>query len=90
MGTPFAVAYHKDALAALRGIDQKRIRQRIIKKIAALADDARPPGCAKMHGVEDGTGEVYRIRSGDYRVIYVIRGAQIVVLDIGNRKDIYR
>jgi mRNA interferase RelE/StbE len=90
MGTVFAVAYHEDALAALRGIDSKKIRRQIVNKIATLQDNAKPPGCVKMQGVEDATGEVYRLRSGDYRVIYLIRPTEIIVLDIGHRKDIYR
>ena len=39
----------------------------------------------------DGTHHVYRIRSGHYRILYSIRdGSNIIVLDIGHRRDIYR
>ncbi len=55
--------------------------------IRALASDPRPAGCIKLTG-RDG----WRIRVGDYRVIYEIHDADAVVnvLDVGPRSDIYR
>jgi mRNA-degrading endonuclease RelE of RelBE toxin-antitoxin system len=49
----------------LRGQDQARIEA----KIDALADDPRPPGCEPVKAATRGT---YRVRVGDYRVIYTI------------------
>lgn len=62
------------------------IRDRIIIKVKALATDPRPPGCKKLMGREG-----YRIRIGDYRVIYLIEDGKLTVLviDVGDRKDIY-
>ncbi|QEH41120.1 type II toxin-antitoxin system RelE/ParE family toxin [Chitinophaga sp. XS-30] len=62
------------------------IRDRIIAKVKALVTDPRPPGCKKLMGREG-----YRIRVGDYRVIYLIEDEKLIVLvvDVGNRKDIY-
>lgn len=42
--------------------------------------------------MRDGEDQVYRVRSGDYRILYVVRGNphQIVVLDIDHRRDVYR
>jgi mRNA interferase RelE/StbE len=90
MGNSLTVSYHKNALKALSEIDSKKVRQQIVNKIGGLQENGKPQGCAKMQGVEDETGEVYRLRSGDYRIIYLIRPTEIVVLDIGHRKDIYR
>lgn len=90
MGTLFAVAYSEGALASLRGIEPKKIRQQIVKKIAALANDPKPPGCCKVQGMTNGSDEVYRIRSGDYRALYALRDTEVLVLDIGHRKDVYR
>ena len=61
---------------------------RIAPKIEALADEPRPPGVKKLAGEE----ELYRIRVGDYRVIYAIEDAELVVLVVmvGDRKDVYR
>ena len=71
------------ALSALPQRDFERIRDAIF----ALADDPRPPGCAKLSG-----REAWRIRVGQYRVIYEIDDANriVTVLDIGHRRDVYR
>ncbi len=91
MSTLLSIAYSEAALASLRVIEPKKVRQQIVKKIAALAGDPKPPGCVKVQGMTDGAEEVYRIRSGDYRALYVVRGdSEIIVLDIGHRKDVYR
>ena len=60
---------------------------RICDAIDDLANDPRPPACVKLRG-----GAGWRIRVGDYRVIYdVDDDAQIVtVLRVGHRRDVYR
>ncbi len=91
MGTLLAIAYHKDALESLRAVEPKKIRQQIMKRIEGLATDPKPQGCAKVLGMSEGGAEVYRIRQGDFRVLYSIHGdTEIVILDIGHRKDVYR
>ena len=59
----------------------------IINTIAKLADEPRPVGCKKLNG-RDG----YRIRQGDYRIIYDIFDKQLVVdvIKIAHRKDVYQ
>ncbi|MCJ7565251.1 MAG: type II toxin-antitoxin system RelE/ParE family toxin [Candidatus Aminicenantes bacterium] len=59
---------------------------RILKKIRALSKDARPPGCLKLTD-EDG----YRIRTGDYRILYRIDDAlkRIYIYRIKHRIDVY-
>ncbi len=59
---------------------------RIIKAIYALGANPRPHGFKKLSG-RDG----YRIRIGDYRVIYLIEDAvlKVFVIEIGHRKEIY-
>jgi mRNA interferase RelE/StbE len=61
---------------------------RVDAAILGLADDQHPPGSKKLKGTED----LYRIRVGDYRVIYTIESKRLVVLvvNVGNRRDIYR
>jgi mRNA interferase RelE/StbE len=58
----------------------------IKKNIYELADDPRPKGCKKLKGRPG-----YRIRIGDYRVIYEIFDEVLLidVIDLGHRKDIY-
>ena len=62
------------------------IAKPIFQAIQELADNPRPQGYKKLKG-RDG----YRIRIGDYRVIYEIFDAFLLVdvIDLGNRKDIY-
>lgn len=66
----------------------RNAQQRIAVKIEALGHAPRPPGCKKLSGEKD----LYRIRVGAYRVIYAIHDQRLIVLvlDIGDRKDIYR
>jgi len=91
MGTLFGIAYTKAALDGLASAEPKKVRQQIKARIENLAIDQKPQGCAKMFGgLSDGAHEVYRVRQGDYRIIYSIRETEIIVLDIGHRKDIYR
>ena len=65
-----------------------RDRRRLAPHIDALAHEPRPRGAKKLAG-EDG---LYRIRVGDFRVLYVIRDDELIVLvlEIGPRKDVYR
>ena len=63
-------------------------QQRIGIKVEALAHALRPRGVGKLEGQENR----YRVRVGDYRVIYEIQHAVLVVLviRIGHRREIYR
>ncbi len=58
----------------------------ILEAIAGLAEDPRPNGCKKLKG-RDG----YRIRVGNYRVIYGIFDTELIidVIAVGHRKNIY-
>jgi mRNA interferase RelE/StbE len=59
---------------------------RIKRLISGLAEMPRPQGCLKLTGRAG-----WRIRAGDYRVIYEVddKNRTVTVLDIGNRRDIY-
>jgi mRNA interferase RelE/StbE len=59
---------------------------RILKRVRALQTDARPPGCLKLTD-EDG----YRLRAGDYRLLYRIDDARqrVYIYRIKHRKDAY-
>jgi mRNA interferase RelE/StbE len=63
-------------------------RRRVARRIEALGTEPRPAGAEMLTG---GDGEA-RIRVGDWRVIYVVRHDELVVLviKIGHRSDIYR
>ena len=63
-------------------------RQRIVARIQALADDPRPAGSEKLAGYDTR----FRVRQGNYRVIYEINDAasEITIYRVGHRKDVYR
>ena len=62
------------------------IAEPIMDAIAGLEENPRPPGCKKLKG-RDG----YRIRTGNYRIIYDIFDSELIVdiITLGHRKDIY-
>lgn len=63
------------------------MKDRVRAAIDALADDRRPPGAVKLAGRDD-----YRIRVGDYRVVYAIDDGDrlVLVARIAHRRDVYR
>jgi len=64
------------------------IQRRVTTKVENLGLDPRPRGCEKLIGPED----LFRVRLGDYRVIYQIQDDRLVVLvvAVGHRGNIYR
>lgn len=78
----FRESVHKD----LRAIP-KRDLARILERISALAEGPRPAGCEKLTG-----GERYRVRQGDYRIVYSIEDdrLEVWVVKVGHRRDVYR
>lgn len=72
----------------LQAVVSKGDRLRIVQRIHALVDDPRPNGSEKLAGHDDR----YRVRQGNYRVIYLIDDKQreITVYRIGHRRDVYR
>jgi mRNA interferase RelE/StbE len=70
----------------VRGIPQSDLKK-ILARIEALRDDPRPPGCVRLSG-----NECYRIRQGDYRIVYEIHDDRVVVIvvRVGHRRDVYR
>lgn len=71
----------------LRNID-KADAKRIGKKIDKLGENPRPHGVEKLSGEEN----IYRVRSGDYRIVYQIEDKilYVLILKIGHRKEVYR
>lgn len=62
------------------------VATKIETSLLQLGENPRPPGCKKLKGRKG-----YRIRVGDYRIIYEIEDniLRIIVIDIGHRKNIY-
>ena len=63
-------------------------QHRVAKAMLSLTDDAYPQGSRKLTGYDD----VFRIRAGQFRILYSVSGRKliIIILKIGQRKDVYR
>lgn len=63
-------------------------QKRIVKRLKSLRENPRPHSVKKLVGEED----LYRIREGDYRIVYTIQDKKLIVLvvKIGDRKEVYR
>jgi len=64
----------------------KDMLKRILDKIQSLENEPRPSGCKKLSA-----DEKYRIRVGNYRVLYSIEDEKLVIyiVKVGHRKDVY-
>jgi mRNA interferase RelE/StbE len=82
----YAVDIHAPAKKSLCRLPEN-IQTRIARSMLALAENPRPTGVVKLSG-RDG----WRIRIGDYRVIFTIDDAkkEVVIYAIGHRREIYR
>ena len=84
----YRLVIKSSAAKELEAVGQKTDRARLVASIQALALQPKPAGAEKLSGQQD----LYRIRSGNYRVVYEIDNGEIVVsvIKVGHRKEIYR
>ena len=83
----YSVAVKKSAQKTLSGLPAS-IVQNITRIIDSLIENPKPNGSKKLTGSDN----AYRIRSGDYRIIYTVFNTELIieVIKIGHRKDVYR
>ena len=83
---PYTVYLKRSAEKELDHLPTK-IYDRIVKRLLSLRDNPRPPGIKKLLGREG-----YRIRVGDYRILYVIaeKEKKVEVVSIAHRREVYR
>ena len=81
----YEITLKPSVLKDVRSIPTKGL-SRINERIEALADNPRPQGSVKLSGLE-----FYRIRSGDYRIVYEIvdKFLVVTVIKVGHRSDVY-
>jgi mRNA interferase RelE/StbE len=81
----YRIVIRKSVAKDMRGIPKKDA-QRIVAVIKSLADDPRPPGTKKLSGQER-----YRLRQGNYRILYEIEDDRLIVcvIRVGNLRDVY-
>lgn len=82
----YTIVFLRRAQKELENLPNTEYKQ-VRDAIADLANNPRPSGCKKLSG-RDG----WRIRIGDYRVIYDVNDRELLVtvVRVGNRRDIYR
>ncbi len=82
----YKVLIRKSAADELGRIPKRDLR-RIVERIRSLGDEPRPHGCEKLSAQER-----YRLRQGDYRVVYSVDDSiqTVEVVKIGHRSEIYR
>ena len=81
----YGVAVAPSARRQLRRLPRSA-QSRILDAIEALGTYARPRGAVKL----EASLHLYRVRVGDYRIIYSISDSSVLVLKIGHRSDVYR
>ena len=86
MSRPYDVAFTGPAAKQVRKLEHL-IRRRVLRAIEALSDDPRPAGATQLVGAE----KAWRIRVGDFRVIYEIDDEVVTVLvvRVGHRREVY-
>ena len=87
MADLFGVVWARDAIKNLKSLD-RTMRERVFAATELLQFNPRPPASKKLKGFDD----LFRVRVGDYRIIYRVRDAEllIVVVAARHRRDVYR
>ena len=82
----YSIDVKRSAARELGTIPKLDLR-RILRRIRSPETEPRPHGCEKLSAQER-----YRIRQGDYRIVYSVDDAEhnVVVVKIGHRRDVYR
>jgi mRNA interferase RelE/StbE len=83
----YTLEFTASATREFRGL-QRQLQRRITAKVTALCEDPFPPGSKKLKT----QANHFRIRVGDYRVVYRIDGKRVVVVIVrmGHRREVYR
>ncbi len=84
--TPYEVLMEPPARRVLAKLPRD-IQARLLARIELLGTNPRPQGAVKLSG-----HEAYRVRVGDYRIIYSVLDDRLLVLvvDVGHRREVYR
>ncbi|HWF61107.1 MAG TPA: type II toxin-antitoxin system RelE/ParE family toxin [Nitrospira sp.] len=87
MTEAYSIVINRSAEKELKAVLSGDLK-RVIDRIRGLAKQPRPSGCEKLSG----ESERYRIRQGDYRIVYSLDDAArlVEVVKIGHRREVYR
>ena len=83
----YTVVFARSARKELQALD-RTVAARILKRIEALTREPRPSGCKKLEGIDN----LWRIRIGDWRVVYSVDDSRLLVevSVIRHRREAYR
>ena len=81
----YEIFFKESVWKDLKGIPKKDLK-RPLARIEALGDDSRPIGGEKLTG-----HELYRVRQGNYRILYSIQDNELTIwiIKVGHRKEVY-
>ena len=83
----YELRWKRSALKELQKLPKTTV-SKLVALAESLVDDPRPTGCKKLAG----TDHTYRVRTGDYRLVYQVHNGQLIieVVKVGHRKEVYR
>ncbi len=83
----YTITFARSARKELEGLEDP-LCSRILSRIVALGNTPRPDGCRKLQGAEN----MWRIRIGDYRVVYSVDDTQrlVDIIAVRHRSEAYR
>lgn len=86
MTSSYRIEIVRSAEKELRAVPSPDL-SRVVKRIRALASNPRPPAGEKLSGAEG-----FRVRQGDWRIVYQVDDAarSVLILKIGHRREVYR
>ena len=82
----YRLTLRQSAVKELESLPRRDLA-RVMSRIKVLADNPRPPACEKLSGQER-----YRVRQGDYRILYEVDDSDqvVTVVKVGHRREVYR
>jgi mRNA interferase RelE/StbE len=82
----YELVFKRSVAKDLRRLSNNDVAK-LVERMHALAADPRPPGCEKLSGMER-----YRVRQGDYRIVYEIQQSRLIVLvvKVAHPKHVYK
>ena len=84
---PYIVKFTSHAARSFRKLSRE-VQTRLSPSIESLKENPRPPGSEKLKGAND----AYRIRVGDYRILYEVKDKELIVyiIEAGHRREVYK